>query len=335
MKIFAFTTVFAPMIGGIERLTEVLAREWIDMGHEVVVATPVPGPENTYPFSMVRSGDMTIFRRWGRWCDVHLQMNVSLKYTPRAALGGKPTVISHHTRYVETDGRGTWRDKAKLLLANKLPAIRCSDYIRHQVPHAVRIRPPYDNRVFRCVTEWNTRGGQFVFLGRLVSEKGGDTLIEALLQLRALGFQPPTTIIGDGNDRPKLEKMVASFDLRKQVTFMGALDPLAIAKILNESRFIVVPSRYEEPFGIVALEGLVCGCVPIVSRRGGLVEAIGPHGYTFENGDAGGLAQVLADVLRHPDEAHANLTDVETHLASFTGRRVAELYIEVFKSLTA
>jgi hypothetical protein len=43
MKIFVFTTAFAPKIGGIERLTEMLVRESTAMGHEVVVATLTPG----------------------------------------------------------------------------------------------------------------------------------------------------------------------------------------------------------------------------------------------------------------------------------------------------
>src|SRR5262249_18638080 len=98
-----------------------------------------------------------------------------------------------------------------------------------------------------------------------------------------------------------------------------------------KQRFLVVPSLWEEPFGIVALEGLACGCVPIVSRRGGLVEAIGPHGYSFENGDTGGLAQVLAHVLRNPD-SRTKLPGVEAHLANFTARRVAERYVEAFQS---
>ena len=57
MKIFVFTTAFAPKIGGIERLTEVLAREWTAMGHEVVVATVTPGPADGFPFRVVRAGD--------------------------------------------------------------------------------------------------------------------------------------------------------------------------------------------------------------------------------------------------------------------------------------
>jgi glycosyltransferase involved in cell wall biosynthesis len=166
-----------------------------------------------------------------------------------------------------------------------------------------------------------------------VSEKGCDILLDALRQLRAAGFTPSTTIIGDGEEKSKLEDMVAAWGLGDQVRFTGSLAPPVIAETLNKQRFLIVPSRCEEAFGIVALEGLACGCVPIVSRRGGLVEAIGRHGYTFENGDAGGLARVLAHVLRYPDNARTKLLNVEVHLANFTARRAAKRYVEVFKSL--
>ena len=113
------------------------------------------------------------------------------------------------------------------------------------------------------------------------------------------------------------------------------LEPAAIAVILNRHRFIVVPSKWKEPFGIVALEGLASGCVPIVSRRGGLVEAIGSHGYVFENGDASELADLLEVVLRDQEKASGRLNGVADHLARFTGRRVAEDYLTVFETLCA
>jgi glycogen synthase len=333
MKIFVFTTVFAPKIGGIERLTELLAREWTAMGHDVVVATVTPGPADSFPFPVVRDGDYTTFRKWGRWCDVHLQMNVSLKYTPLALVGGRTIVIQHSNLYLEHAPKAKLRARAKIYLANKFTGIACCDHIRRQAPKSVTILNPYDDGIFRCHSDWSTRPGSLVFLGRLVSDKGCDTLLDALAQLRAEGLIPRATIIGNGEERPKLEGLVAARGLYGQVEFTGALSPPTIAGTLNKHRFLVVPSRWEEPFGIVALEGLACGCVPIVSRRGGLIEAIGPHGYTFENGDTAGLAQVLAHVLRHPDKARTKLVGVGAHLANFTARRVAERYVEVFQSL--
>jgi glycosyltransferase involved in cell wall biosynthesis len=333
MKIFVFTTVFAPQLGGIERLTEVLAREWAAMDHEVVVATVTPGPPGGFPFPVIRAGDYATLSKWGQWCDVHLQMNVSLKYTPLALIRGRTIVISHQTSYWEHVANHNLPARAKNWLANRIAGIACSDHIRVQIPRAVTVSNPYDQKVFQNKSEWRGRHGDLAFLGRLVSDKGCDTLLDALVKLRAAGLTPSTTIIGDGEERLKLEHLVAELGLNSQVKFKGALAPREIAETLNKQRFLIVPSRWEEPFGIVALEGLACGCVPIVSRRGGLVEAIGIHGYTFENGDASALAQVLAHALHSPDEARSKLVGAETHLSKFTARRVAERYVEVFESL--
>ena len=326
MRIFVFTTVFAPKIGGIERRTETLAREWTGMGHEVLVATTTPGPEDAFPFPVIRSGSLATFCKWARWCDVHLQLNVSLKYTPKAILAGAPTVVISHAG----DYEGPYA-KIKHLLASRIRGIACSDYIRGRVPNSVTIRNCYDDSTFQSNAAWNERPCDLAFLGRLVSDKGCETLIEALGLLTARGVRPTVTVIGDGEDRSKLEALVQRSDLANRVCFTGALAPPAVADLLNEHRFLVVPSRWEEPFGIVALEGLGCGCVPIVSRCGGLIEAIGPHGYSYENGDNQELARVLEHVLSNADEAQGKLQGVDRHLAKFSARTVAQRYIEFFE----
>ena len=107
-----------------------------------------------------------------------------------------------------------------------------------------------------------------------------------------------------------------------------------LANELARHRFMVVPSRYEEPFGIVALEGLASGCIPVVSRQGGLTDAIGGHGITFPNGDAEALADLLDEALRGVRSASACLAGVEKHLARFRSEAVAERYINVFKKIS-
>jgi glycosyltransferase involved in cell wall biosynthesis len=120
-----------------------------------------------------------------------------------------------------------------------------------------------------------------------------------------------------------------------QVRFAGTLQGPALATALNQHRVLVVPSSYEEPFGIVALEGLACGCLPVVSARGGIVDAIGPHGLTFPNGDEAALADTLAAVLADPDAAQARLAGKDAHLTAFTARTVATRYMSVFEELLA
>jgi glycosyltransferase involved in cell wall biosynthesis len=140
-------------------------------------------------------------------------------------------------------------------------------------------------------------------------------------------------VIGDGPERERLVAMARSEGLGGSVRFPGVLQGPAITDELNRHRLIVVPSRYHEPFGIVALEGLACGCLPIVSAEGGLVDAIGRHGLTFRNGDPADLADRLEWILRDPDVAPQLLEGVENHLADFTARRVAEEYVAFFSSL--
>jgi glycogen(starch) synthase len=64
---------------------------------------------------------------------------------------------------------------------------------------------------------------------------------------------------------------------------------------------MVVPTRIKEGFGVVALEGIACGCVVVDSMPGGFPEAIGRCGTTFPNGDASALAEVLQEPLAHPE----------------------------------
>ena len=333
MKIFVFTTVFAPRIGGIERLTEVLAREWTGMGHDVVVATSTPGPEDGFAFRVVRSATLATFLRWGRWCDVHVQMNISLKYTFVGRATSPAAVVVHNGQYGNPKSWKDPRPRLKMLLAGRYEAIAVSAFVARSVGKGWIIPNPFDDGVFRSRTAWCRRSRDIAFVGRLVSDKGCDTLLDALLQLRMLGVRPFVTIIGDGEDRPKLEEFALDHGLAKSVRFTGALAPSAVAEELNRHRFVVVPSRCDEGFGIVALEGLACGCVPIVAGRGGLPEAIGTHGYLVENGDADELARILACVLRHPETAQRKLEDVDAHLAQFTSRRVAEKYLDVFAQL--
>ena len=264
-----------------------------------------------------------------------MQANVSLKYGLARAFCPRAFVYSHQNVYQRDDGTLGLRDRLKRLVARRTPGIANSRYTAGKLGCAHVICNAYDDATFRDTVAWQARDRDLAFLGRLVSQKGCPTLLHALGRLRRQGLMPNLTVFGDGPDRPMLEGLAARAGIAEQVRFEGTLQGQALAAALNRHRVLVVPSSYEEPFGIVALEGLACGCLPVVSGRGGLVDAIGPHGLTFPNGDDATLADTLAAVLADPGAAQARLAGKEAHLAAFTARVVATRYISVFEQLLA
>ena len=78
-----------------------------------------------------------------------------------------------------------------------------------------------------------------------------------------------------------------------------------------------------------------CGCLPVVSAEGGLVDAIGGHGLTFRNGDRRDLADRLEGALRDGDLVRRKLEGADRHLTGFTARRIAERYLELFERVRA
>ncbi|MGI8436342.1 MAG: glycosyltransferase, partial [Chthoniobacterales bacterium] len=91
------------------------------------------------------------------------------------------------------------------------------------------------------------------------------------------------------------------------------------------------PSRYDEPFGVVALEGIASGCVVVGSSGGGLLEAIGPCGLTFPNADIAALTTLLERLLGSPGECARLRAHAPEHLARFHPTRIAQQYLALFQ----
>jgi glycosyltransferase involved in cell wall biosynthesis len=335
MKIFFFTTMFAPSVGGIERMAEMLCDEFVAQGHAVQLATSTPGDcsADAYPFPVHRCPSLWRFTALLRWCDVHLQANVSLKHAwPRLVAPGR-FVYRHANAYQRDDGTVGPVDRVKRWVARRTPGIANSHYTSCKVGCPRVIGNAYDDALFRVQRPWGERPVPLAFLGRLVSQKGCDTLLHALGRLRERGRTPELTVIGDGPDRMMLQALARELGVTDQVQFVGQLSGRALADALNEHRIFVAPSRYEEPFGIVALEALACGCVPVVSERGGLVDAVGPHAMTFPNGDADALAAQLETLLAEGETACRRLDGADAYLAQFHVTEVARRYLDMFAAI--
>jgi glycosyltransferase involved in cell wall biosynthesis len=142
-------------------------------------------------------------------------------------------------------------------------------------------------------------GGPVLFVGRLESLKGVDTLaLAANTFLRAcpsarieLAGPDTNTAPAGGSMRSWAERTVAP-DLRSRILFTGELPPAGVTARIRAARFVCLPSKFEN-FSNVAAQALALGRTAVVSATTGLEEVMGDAGVTFEKATADSLAQAL------------------------------------------
>jgi glycosyltransferase involved in cell wall biosynthesis len=143
-------------------------------------------------------------------------------------------------------------------------------------------------------------GGYVVYVGRLLNEKGVETLVAAWRHVPRVKL----IIVGDGALRPQLEAM-AQRD-RSNIEFTGVLARPAVMKIISSSDLLIVPSVCYETFGLVIAESFACGTPVLVSRIGSLDELVveGVTGRKFTAGDAQDLARTVQEMLADQEALH-------------------------------
>jgi len=140
----------------------------------------------------------------------------------------------------------------------------------------------------------------FAYVGRLVSCKGVEILLQAAHRMKVRGLAFQLKIIGEGPQRRRLEEQAESLQLGDCASFLGYLPPNTAEETLAEVAAIVMPSLGGETFGLVAAENMMQGRLLIVSDLGALAEVVGPTGLKFLPGDVEGLSACLEQVLKSP-----------------------------------
>jgi glycosyltransferase involved in cell wall biosynthesis len=333
-----FSPAFHPKIGGLETVIQVLASQWSKLGIKVTVITDTTfDGENPFDFDVERKSSFLQKIRIYRSADAVIFANISLwGFLPLLLCFGKtPAWIATHHGWYENFGKPIKiLDRVKKKIAQYADAnISVSKAVDSYLRLNGEVIPnPYDQTLFRRLPNIE-RVKNFVFLGRLVSDKGADMLINAFVELKKDKIIPTLTIIGTGPEKDKLEKLVLEQQLDKQITFTGALVGESLVQQLNQHQTLVVPSRWNEPFGVVALEGIACGCSVIGSAGGGLKEAIGLCGITFTNGDVMELVAALKQAYLNPSINWTDKEITQNHLMLHHPDRVAANYAKVINSV--
>lgn len=136
-------------------------------------------------------------------------------------------------------------------------------------------------------------GGDLVWSGRLVPEKGAHLAIEAA---RAAGM--PLRIAGPVSDRAYFEDRVAPL-LGDDVRYVGHLDRRELAGLLGSASAALVTPGWDEPYGLVVAEALACGTPVCGFDRGALAEILTPDcGLLAPPGDVDALAELIPRAVK-------------------------------------
>jgi glycosyltransferase involved in cell wall biosynthesis len=138
-------------------------------------------------------------------------------------------------------------------------------------------------------------GDDFVYLGRLVVEKGVDTLIRAAAIARVR-----LRIVGTGPEEAALRQLAA--ETGGQVEFAGYLSGDALRAAVSSARAVVVPSEWYENAPISVMEASALARPVIGADIGGIPELIreGETGFLFKSGNVESLVETLTKVQRLP-----------------------------------
>ena len=138
-------------------------------------------------------------------------------------------------------------------------------------------------------------------LGRHVPDKGFDVALAAFARVADRFPELRLVLAGDGPARASLEARAADLGIAGRVDFPGRVPDAAAA--VNGSTFVIMPSRWEETFGLVALEAALLGRPVVATRVGALPEVVldGETGLIAEREDDVGLAAAIAALLDDPE----------------------------------
>ncbi|HEX6459538.1 MAG TPA: glycosyltransferase family 4 protein [Thermoleophilaceae bacterium] len=247
--------------------------------------------------------------------------------------------------------RGAWARVARAL--NRLPALRVdplsparaaicwnSEATRRICGIPPMITPTHEVTIYPAVAApelWSAVDRQpaakptIAYVGRVEPVKGPDVAYRALADLRDRhGVEARLVLAGSysGSARAELDRLAVDLGISHLVELRGRLDPGEVARLLGEAHALVVPSVWEEPFGIVLLEAALARVPVVAARSGGMPEALREpsEALFFSIEDAAGCSDALAQTLGDPAGTQARVAAAYDRATSLSfDRYVAEM----------
>ena len=276
----------------------------------------------------------------------------------RGRLLKKPVVLTYHCDLQLPPGLFS-RVVDKVVFASNVLAARFADrivaytddYATHSpfmsrylpkvevIPPPVHISTPTADEVAAFKSKWQLDGQRVIgFAARLATEKGIEVLLDALPRIvqqhpntRVLFAGPYQNVLGEEAYARRVLPLIQAFP--KHWSFLGTLNPQEMAAFFANCDVTVLPSlNSTESFGLVQVEGMLCGTPSIASALPGVRQPVMMTGMgeIVPIGDSAALAEAVIRVLDDRTRYVRPRSDIE---ALFSTERTAEMYERLFENL--
>jgi glycosyltransferase involved in cell wall biosynthesis len=345
MRILLAAPTFG-VYGGIEAFVLALA-DWLatHTANDVRVCFKVVGNARVAPaleercrslgvaHSFVQRGSDRLWREI-RWAELVHGNTCSPDIALFAKLARKPLVLTIHNWF---RGHRGWRNRLWYWCS------RLADWRTYNSEFVARtwepggrgpaseLMPTVSHLPQRAAPLGARRG--FVFVARLIENKGLDVLVEAYLAARLDRAAWPLTIVGDGPLRPWLDERLAQRG-DCGIAVLGFVPEEEKARRIAHAKWLVAPANTKEDMGLTPIEARSVAVPSIVTRDGGLPEAAGPSALLCAPGDVAALtraleyAAALSD-LEYQERARVAQASLSTYLRPLSD------YVAIYERLVA
>jgi glycosyltransferase involved in cell wall biosynthesis len=175
--------------------------------------------------------------------------------------------------------------------------------------------------------------GLIAFAGRLVSEKGLDTLLRALVLVPDARLE----IVGDGPMGPVYRDLADELGISLRVSFLGSMGFSGVAEAYARSSVVCVPTACDEAFGFAAAEAMAMRRPLVVTPSGALVEMCAERrGFAAAGRDPAALATCLQEALADDQQRLDRARRASTFAVEmFSADRVGSAYESVYEEIAA
>jgi glycosyltransferase involved in cell wall biosynthesis len=331
-----FEAVPPKLYGGTERVVSALTEELVAMGHDVTLfasGDSVTSAMLDAPWPQALRLDPAI-RDWVATYHLMLEyvylrrhkfdiLHFHIDYFPNSLFGSQnvPFLTTLHGRLDLNEFGAVYR------MFPDVPLVSISDDQRKPVPDLGWVATVLHGMPAERLTPQPQQGERdyFAFLGRISPEKG----IERAIRIAAAtGTRLKVAAKVDRADEEYFKKSVEPLLAGANVEFIGEINDAQKPAFLSGAKALLFPIDWPEPFGLVMIEAMACGCPVIAMRRGSVPEVMDDGLTGFIVDDVEGA--IAACSRLHTLDRAAVRRQFERR---WTARRMAEDYVEVYHGL--